>query len=94
MKLDGSERTRLTDPSISTQEPSWSPDGKKIACVLQEGDRSWIAVIDAAGGDPVRITPRSLVPGQPVWSPDGKKIAFAAQSVQRPPPAAPPGAQG
>jgi TolB protein len=94
MKLDGSQRQRLTDPSISTQEPAWSPDGKKIACVLQEGDRTSIAVVSATGGDPVRITPRSLVPSHPVWSPDGKKIAFAAQSVVRPPPTASPGAQG
>ncbi len=94
MKLDGSERKRLTDPSISTQEPSWSPDGKTIVCVLQEGDRSSIAIIDAAGGKPVRITPRSLIPSNPVWSPDGKRIAFAAQSVVRPTPTAPPGSHG
>ena len=94
MKLDGSERKRLTAPSLSIQEPSWSPDGKRIACVLQEGDRTSIAVLGAAGGDPVRITPRSLHPSHPVWSPDGKKIAFAAQSAVRPQPNAPPGAHG
>ena len=94
MKLDGSDRKRLTDPSLSSQEPSWSPDGKKLAFVLQEGDRSSIGVIDAAGGGSVRITPRSLVPSHPVWSPDGKRIAFAAQTVVRPPPTAPPGARG
>ena len=62
--------------------------------MLQEGDRSSIAVIDADGGDLVRITPRSLIANHPAWSPDGKRIAFAAQSIVRPPPTAPPGAQG
>ena len=30
---DGSEQTRLTDEDALDREPSWSPDGEKIAFV-------------------------------------------------------------
>ena len=49
MGFDGTERKRVTDSPISAQEPSWSPDGKKIAFILQGLDRATVATIDADG---------------------------------------------
>ena len=87
MRLDGSERSLLTDSRISSQDPAWSPDGRRIAFVLQQGERQSIGVVDADGGKALTITPKELVEAMsPVWSPDGKKIAFAARRASRPPP--------
>ena len=65
MNADGSNPIRLTSPGI---DPSWSPDGRKIAFT-----RDGIYVMDAAGSNPTLIDYGGY---QPSWSPDGKKIAF------------------
>jgi Tol biopolymer transport system component len=75
---DGAHETKL----LAGKWPSWSPDGKRIAFVDDEG----IAVMEADGSNK-RLLLRHLFRddtyqawdmgvGKPVWSPDGKRIAF------------------
>ncbi|MFB3854039.1 MAG: alpha/beta fold hydrolase [Vicinamibacterales bacterium] len=59
--------------------PSWSPDGKTLAFVLDRDDHSFIALY--SGDDqPLRyIAPSTSRDSYPVWSPDGRRIAFVRQ---------------
>jgi Tol biopolymer transport system component len=56
--------------------PSWSPDGKRIAFEAQETDKFAIYTIGADGGGLAKLTSGAANDSQPRWSPDGKRIAF------------------
>lgn len=78
---DGSGLDRLTTSPAREYDPSWSPDGTKIAYRHQPREdeaQAEIYVMNANGSHKQRLT-RS--PGQdhsPAWSPDGSRIAFAS----------------
>ena len=79
MDADGGNEQRLTENRNNDWNPSWSPDGQRIAF---EADRkgdvvNWdIYVIDAHGGNEQRLTENRVYDSSPSWSPDGKRIAF------------------
>jgi TolB protein len=62
---------------VQGAQPSWSPDGRRIAYV-RNGE---VRVVDATGRNARRLTRNE--PGlhwpanTPAWSPDGKRIAFS-----------------
>ncbi|MCY7418476.1 MAG: DPP IV N-terminal domain-containing protein, partial [Chloroflexi bacterium] len=74
---------RLTSGAARDGQPTWSPDGRRIAFVSDRhpaADLTWrsdIYLIDAEGGQVTRVTggrgDRTF--GQPTWSPDGSLIA-------------------
>ncbi len=76
------EPVQLTDGPWDDAQPTWSPDGSRIAFVSRRTpDREWtdtsdIYTVPATGGDATQLT-RSVGPFKsPAWSPDGKQIAF------------------
>ncbi len=75
-------QNRLTR-GLRASHPSYSPDGKQIAFVINGRGTTNLAVMDVAGGNVRRLT--SFDDGSqvytPRWSPDGSQIAF---SVFRP----------
>ena len=78
---DGTNVKQLTKISALgfASSPCWSPDGKKICYVVQEGQPTLYAV-SAEGGTPRRIrTANAGRVTEPDWSPDGKWIAFTVQ---------------
>ena len=56
--------------------PTWSPDGRKLAFISRRTDHSFIAVYDVATRKVTYISPSVDFDSSPTWSPDGKRIAF------------------
>jgi Tol biopolymer transport system component len=69
MRPDGSDVERVTARGGS--EPSWSPDGSKLAFT-----RRGHVYVTGADGCRLRRVTRRTGDGSPVWSPDGTQIAF------------------
>ena len=72
---DGENPQSLLVSSEPIMSPSWSPDGRKIACVSFEKKRSQIFIIDLETGSRRLVTSFPGINGAPAWSPDGRSLA-------------------
>jgi TolB protein len=62
---------------LAASQPSWSPDGKKLAFV--KGGN--IQTCTVSSGSCGALTDTGVAGSEPVWSPDGTKIAFVTGST-------------
>jgi len=78
--LDVASGTKRLLTDGDAVQPSWSPNGKRIAYwALKPGSgQRDIWTIGAAGGATVPVTSDSALDWNPVWSPDGKYLYFAS----------------
>ena len=67
INADGTDLSRLTHSLASEFDPSWSPDGTKIAYRSDRGDESEIWVMNADGTGQRRLTAGISL----AWPPDG-----------------------
>ena len=74
---DGSVRKVTTDPAFDGM-PSWSPDGTRIAWVVNHDGRNDIIVADIDGSHRAQLTDDAAQDVFPHWSPDGSAIAFSS----------------
>jgi Tol biopolymer transport system component len=75
INADGTGRKRIQTSISHLFQPTWAPDGRRVA-VVRLG--SGIYVIDVASGSAHRVT-RDESDDGPAWSPDGRTIAFTRQ---------------
>src|SRR5437867_2794042 len=84
---DGSsEPVQRTSGNYEDENPTWSPDGSKLAFISSRHDdwdiypASDVYVVPADGGEPSRLTKTDGLCGFPSWSPDGSAIALQYSS--------------
>ena len=58
--------------------PSWSPDGTKIAYVSDVSGDLEVWVMNADGTNQVNLTANAAMDGWPAWSPTGSQIVFSS----------------
>ena len=76
MDADGNNQIRLTNHPEADFQPSWSPDGGRIAFVSdRNGGNDQIYVMDSNGKNVKKLT-NGAFDRHPAWSPDGKRIAY------------------
>lgn len=77
MNADGTNPISLPHKKGGEGNPSWSPDGKKIAFTADWTGDSEVYVMNADGTNPINLTNYGAGwDANPIWSPDGDKIAF------------------
>ncbi len=80
MNADGTNQVRLTDNLVVDDNPTWSPDGRKIAFVSQTSAGGFaLSVMNADETNKVEITPLNYVDSflwLMSWSPDSSRITF------------------
>jgi TolB protein len=74
----GEARSVVSEGQMATGA-AFSPDGKRIAYALAEGESAqiYVANADGSGAKAVTDTPYGLNTS-PAWSPDGKRLAFVS----------------
>jgi Tol biopolymer transport system component len=75
--IEGGSPTWLTQERWLVLDPTWSPDGGRIAFAGSPGGPFGIYVFDLETSD-VRLVPGTdgISVGHPTWSPDGTRIGF------------------
>lgn len=76
MTAAGRNRIALTDTPTGNSDPTWSPDGRRIAFVSARDGEPDIFTMNSDGTDVRRITHDSASESELAWSPKGDRIAF------------------
>jgi Tol biopolymer transport system component/imidazolonepropionase-like amidohydrolase len=78
MPAAGGKAVPITDALFDARQPTWSPDGERLAFQSNRDGHWKIWVIGANGENPHALSSDPFDEREPSWSPDGKSIAFTS----------------
>lgn len=82
--IDGSNQKQLTDRRVNLSwQPAISPDGQKIAYVVEKQGKSDLQVMNLDGTGNVNLTDTNKGYWYPSWSADGKTISTTSRDTER-----------
>jgi TolB protein len=73
---DGANPAIIAESSQPLMSPAWSPDGRRIAYVSFEGNRSGVYIQDLSSGRRQQASASPGINGAPSFSPDGRWLAL------------------
>ncbi len=78
MPAEGGEPRALTPSTFEWRdaEPTWSPDGTRLAFISDRNGFNNLGVIDVASGEATMLLTEDVEHSEPRWSPDGRWISF------------------
>jgi Tol biopolymer transport system component/tRNA A-37 threonylcarbamoyl transferase component Bud32 len=79
-KTDGSQAVRLGDGN----RPALSPDGKFVACILNDGPRTELSLLPTGPGEARVFSTPGMHYERVEWFPDGEKLLFTGNEPNRP----------
>jgi Tol biopolymer transport system component len=80
--VGGGGKTNVTHNNRYDSDPSYSPDGRRIAYAHSDGHDLEIYTINTDGTGEFQVTHNAANDGYPVYSPDGKRIAAWSEKGQ------------
>jgi len=78
MPASGGVAKPITDIAMDARQPSWSPDGTRLAFQAYRSTTWQIWTMNADGSDLRAVTSGPYDDREPSWSPDGRRIAFSS----------------
>jgi dipeptidyl aminopeptidase/acylaminoacyl peptidase len=76
-KTDGSPAVRLGDGN----RPALSPDGKWVACILNDGPKTQLTLLPTGAGEARNISTSGMHYERVEWFPDGQKLLFTGNQA-------------
>ena len=70
------DRAGVIATGAENRDPSWAPDGRRLAFTSSRDGNDEIYVYDADSGVQTRVTFDPAADREPAWSPDGTRLAF------------------
>jgi TolB protein len=80
---DGKYQRLLAMPGMNTSG-AVSPDGRKLAAIIDKDGNPELYVFNISSGKRIRLTRGRAAESSPSWSPDGSQIAFASDKSGSP----------
>ncbi|MRR29127.1 DUF5050 domain-containing protein [bacterium] len=79
VNADGSNSVNITDDPAQEREPTWSPDGMRIAFMREKEGNREIYTMNSDGSSVIALTENPENDNDPEWSPVRNQVVFSSR---------------